>query len=149
VRKFFGLILFSLAFFSGTTVLAQNNIPVAPGMLPGVTPQAACYQTYAGTQGAFVFVPCTTANLQTTVNCSTSGTAIFAMVSQNPNNKRVLIQLNACLGTASYTYPTVFTVTPSIYASNNVAASVITANTTTAMTVTGATTTGSIYTEAY
>jgi hypothetical protein len=128
---------------------AQANVPVSPGVLPGVPPQAACYQTYAGTQGVPVLGPCTTANLQTTVNCSTSGTAVFAEVSQNPNNKRVLVQLNACLGTASYTLPTPFTVTPSIYASNTVAASVITTNTTTSMTVTGATTTGSIYTETY
>lgn len=129
----------------------QNNTPVAPGALPGVAPQAACYQNYpaAATQNVPILGPCTTSNLQTTVNCSTSGTAIFAETAQNPNNKRVMVTMAACLGTASYTYPTAFLVTPSIFASNNVAATIVSADTTTAMTVTGTTTTGTIYIEAY
>lgn len=145
MKTCFAAILFALA----SLTYAHAAVPVPAGVLPGVSPQAACYQVYAGTQGVPVLGPCTTANLQTTVSCSTSGTAVFAEVSQNPNNKKVLVQLTACLGTASYTYPTPFTVTPSIYASSSVAAGIITTNTTTSMTVTGTTSTGSIYNEAY
>lgn len=128
---------------------AFADTPQPAGVLPGVAPQATCYQTYPGTPQTPVLGPCTTSNAQTTVNCSTSGTAIFAETAQNPNNKRVMVTMAACLGTASYTYPTAFTVTPSIFASNNVAATIVSADSTTAMTVTGTTTTGTIYIEAY
>lgn len=84
---------------------------------------------------------------QTTVSCSTSGTAIFSEPLQGSSDKKVLIHLTACLGTASYTYPTAFTNTPSIYASNNVAATILTSLSSTAVTVTGATSTGSIFLE--
>jgi hypothetical protein len=84
---------------------------------------------------------------QTTVSCSTSGSAIFSQPEQGASDKKVLIHMAACLGTASYTYPVAFTNTPSIYASNNVAASIATAVSTTAVTVTGATTTGSLVLE--
>jgi hypothetical protein len=93
---------------------------------------------------AFLF-----AGTQTTVSCSTSGTAIFAQPEQGSHDKKVLIHLTACLGTASYTYPVAFTNTPSIYASNNVAAGVLTSVSTSAVTVTGATSTGSIFLEDY
>lgn len=86
---------------------------------------------------------------QTTVSCSTSGTAVFSQPEQGSSDKKVLIHMAACLGTASYTFPTAFTNTPSVYASNNVAASVATTVSTTAVTVTGATTTGSLVLEDY
>jgi hypothetical protein len=86
---------------------------------------------------------------QTTVSCSTSGTAIFSQPEQGASDKKVLIHMAACLGTASYTYATAFTNTPSVYASNNVAASIATSVSTTAVTVTGATTTGSLILEDY
>lgn len=111
---------------------------------------AACFGATAngvrpaaiGTNGAFI------SNVtQTTVSCSTSGTAIFSQPIQGASDKKVLIHMAACLGTASYTYPVAFTNIPSIYASNNVAASIATAVSTTAVTVTGATTTGSLILE--
>ena len=57
--------------------------------------------------------------------------------------------MTACLGTASYTYPTAYTNTPSVYASNNVAAGIVTSISTSAVTVTGATSTGSLVLEDY
>jgi hypothetical protein len=86
---------------------------------------------------------------QTTVSCSTSGQAVFVEPFQGSVNKRVTIHLAACLGTASYTYPVAFVNAPSVYASNNVAASIATSVSTTAVTVTGATTTGSLVLEDY
>lgn len=86
---------------------------------------------------------------QTTVGCSTSGSALFSQPEQGASDKKVLIHMSACNGTASYTYPTAFTNTPSIYGSNNVAASIATSVSTTAVTVTGATTTGSLVLEDY
>lgn len=92
-----------------------------------------------------------TAN-QTTVNCSTSGSATFSQPFQGSSDKRVLIHFSAspaCTGTASYNFPTAFTNTPSVYTINNVAATIATSVSTTAVTVTGATTTGSLVLEDY
>jgi hypothetical protein len=86
---------------------------------------------------------------QTTVNCATSGTATFSQPEVGPSDKKVVIHLAACNGAASYTYPTAFTNTPSVYASNNVAAAIATAVSTTAVTVTGAPSTGSLVLEDY
>lgn len=86
---------------------------------------------------------------QTTVSCSTSGTAVFSQPFQGSSEKRVLIHVSSCLGTASYTYPLAFTNSPSVYASNNAAASIATSVSTTAVTVTGAATTGSLVLEDY
>ena len=86
---------------------------------------------------------------QTTVNCSTSGTAIFSMPEVGASYKKVMIHLTACLGTASYTYPTDFMITPSVFASNNVAATVVTSISNAAVTVTGTTSTGALIIEDY
>jgi len=85
---------------------------------------------------------------QTTVSCSTSGTAVFSQTQTTVDN-RVLIHLSACLGTASYTYPVAYTNTPSVFGSNNVAATVATSVSTSAVTVTGATSTGALVLEDY
>lgn len=79
----------------------------------------------------------------TNVSGSTSGSAFF----QQPLSgtfKEVDIQLNALLGTATYTFPVPFVNTPSIIASNNVAVGIITSISTTAVTVTGTSTSGFI-----
>jgi len=86
---------------------------------------------------------------QTVVNCSTSGTATFSQPLQGSSDKKVLIHLAACNGTASYTFPTPFTNTPSVYGSNNVAATIATSVSTSAVTVTGAPSTGSMILEDY
>lgn len=93
-----------------------------------------------------VIYPTTT---QTTVACSTSGNAIFSQPFRGSSDKKVLIHLAACVGTASYTYPTAFTNAPGCYASSLVACSVAGTPSTTAVTITGATTTGSLMLEDY
>ena len=86
---------------------------------------------------------------QTTVNCSTSGSATFSEPFAFSTHKQVDIYFTACLGTASYTYPVSFTHSPSIYGSSDVASTVVTSHSTTAVTVTGTTSTGSLFLEAY
>jgi hypothetical protein len=86
---------------------------------------------------------------QTTVNCSTSGTAIFAQTQTGSSEKKVLVYLAACSGTASYTFPVPFTHSPSVFGSDDVAASIVTAKSTTAVTVTGAPSTGALVLDSF
>lgn len=86
---------------------------------------------------------------QTTVSGSTSGSAVFAQPFTGGAYKKVVIFLSALLGTASYTYPTAFSNTPSCFASGAVACGILTSTSTTAVTATGATSTGYIVLEGY
>lgn len=86
---------------------------------------------------------------QTTVNGSTSGTAIYSEPFAGSSYKKVIVYCNALLGTASYTFPTAFTNAPVVVTTSGPAASVVTSLSTTAATITGATTTGPIIIEGY
>lgn len=80
---------------------------------------------------------------QTTVNCSTSGTAIFSESLAGIGGtarKTVTVYQSACLGTASYTFPTAFTNTPQVLSQS--LAATATSVSTTAVTITGSTNTG-------
>jgi hypothetical protein len=95
-------------------------------------------QTTTGAQTAAGFNP---TSAQTTVSCSTSGTAVFSQTMQGSSQKVAIITLSACLGTASYTFPTAYTAAPSPYGTSGLT-SLASSVSTTAVTVTGTTSTG-------
>lgn len=81
---------------------------------------------------------------ETTVGNSTSGNSTFSEPFAGAAFKKVVVYLDAALGTASYTFPIAFINTPAIVTTNQVGSAVVTSLSTTAITVTGATTTGYI-----
>lgn len=75
---------------------------------------------------------------------STSGYVIFSEPQSGTAIKEIMIEANSLVGTASYTFPVPFIYTPSIFASNDLAATVITSRSTISVTITGVTSTGTI-----
>ena len=87
---------------------------------------------------------------QTTLSGGSSGTAIFSQPLQGTSLKKVIIYCNALNGaTSTYTFPTAFTNTPAIVATNGLASSVVTTLTYSTMVVTGSTSTGIVILEGY
>ena len=86
---------------------------------------------------------------ETSVNGSTSGTAVFVQVGRSAHNKRVTILCSSLVGTASYTFPAAFAHTPVVMSTSGLATSLVTSLSTTAVTVTGATSTGLLIIEGY
>ena len=78
---------------------------------------------------------------QTTVTCATSGTAVFSMPERGASYKKVIVYENACIGAASYTFPTAFTYAPQVL--SQAEAATATTVSATAVTVTGVASPGS------
>ncbi len=78
---------------------------------------------------------------QTSVTCATSGTAVFSMPEQGASYKKVIVYENACIGAASYTFPTAFTYAPQVL--SQAEAATATTVSATAVTVTGVASPGS------
>ena len=140
-----------IGFGSGNYNSTADTILCRAGAVGVISIESAssCTNTVAGATGTLAAAVFSSTATQTTVSCSTSGTAVFSQPEQGTSDKRVLIHLASCVGTASYTFPTAFTNTASVYGSNNVASSIATSVSTTAVTVTGSTTTGSLILEDY
>jgi hypothetical protein len=85
---------------------------------------------------------------QSTETGATSGNMICSQPFQGATYKKIVINLAALLGAASYTFPTPFTVAPDYFIGGAAAGATVIVSTTT-VTVTGATSTGVITLEGF
>jgi hypothetical protein len=134
--------------FISSQPIALQNCTAGVGILP-----TACHDAlYIDTSGNSTFRTSTTTPIekntaaQTTVSCSTSGNVVFSQPEQGSSYKKVIIFANACLGTASYTYPTAFTNTPQVLSQSLASLASVS---TTAVTITGTTSTGFLDLDGY
>lgn len=126
-----------------STIVTCSNRPIVPDTVNG---HGAVHPFWF--DGAQLIELCSSglsSAPQTTVNCSTSGTAVFAQPFSGPSYSSISIQSVACHGTASYTFPNAFTYTPSAGGAKSAFATTIS---TTAVTVTGDGTSGFLKLEA-
>jgi len=83
------------------------------------------------------------------VACSTSGNILWSAPERGASDQKVIIYFNACLGTATITFPGTYAQTPGIYPSSATTAGLVTTLSTSSATVTGATTTGFLFLEGF
>jgi hypothetical protein len=118
--------------------------------LQGVQLTGSGASTYATANGGVINVKQDGIYInQQTANGSSSGSAVFSQPAQGSTYKKAIIYLNALNGTASYTFPTPFTHTPTVGSTNGLATTKVTSLSTSSVTVTGSTDTGILYIEGY
>ena len=76
------------------------------------------------------------------VNCSVSGTVVFAQTVINSNDNEVIGNFQSCNGTFSYTYPTAYSSTPAVLLAGSLTSGSTITSTSTAITGAMATATG-------
>jgi hypothetical protein len=125
-----------VVYTGGTSAPSNGSVLTASSSSGAIaaTPLYASGAVNAGTIGSN--------SVQTAVACSTSGQAIFTEPFTGSSEKDVLIYEAACVGTASYTFPTPYTYTPQVLSQS--LASTVTSVSNKVVTVTGATSTGQL-----
>ncbi len=133
---------------SGSGSVAATAVKIPPGVTLTGTPSAGQVPTATSSSAATWQTP-GGASGQTTVSGSGSGSIVASQPATGAYSKKVLIYLNALVGTASYTFPTAFSVTPDVFSGLNTGGASPTALSTTAVTITGTGQTGFIVLEGY
>ena len=85
----------------------------------------------------------------TNVSCSTSGHIKYSMPFQGATFKKVMAHVEACVGTASYTFPTTFSYNPYGVITTQSSSGSVTSISVSAITITGSGSTGMMTLEGY